>query len=45
LDEKEITVPWKAFLALIEPTYHEQSSNGDRPQIPLEVMLLLDLLG
>ncbi|CAK6700186.1 hypothetical protein ICNINCKA_02795 [Synechococcus sp. CBW1107] len=40
LDEMEITVPWEAFLALIEPVYHKPSSKGGRPPIPLEVMLI-----
>jgi hypothetical protein len=40
----EITVPWEAFLALIEPVYHKPSSKGGRPPIPLEVMLRIHLL-
>ena len=44
LDEIEATVPWEALLALIEPVYHEPSSNGGRPPIPLEVMLRIHLL-
>jgi IS5 family transposase len=40
----EITVPWKAFLALIEPVYQKPSSKGGRPPIPLEVMLWIHLL-
>ena len=43
LDEMEITVPWEAFLALIEPVYHKPSSKGGRPPIPLEVMLRIHL--
>ena len=44
LEEMEITVPWEAFLALIEPVYHKPSSKGGRPPIPLEVMLRIHLL-
>ena len=44
LDEMEITVPWEAFLALIEPVYHKPSSKGGRPPIPLDVMLRIHLL-
>jgi transposase, IS5 family len=44
LDEMETTVPWEAFLALIEPVYHKPSSKGGRPPIPLEVMLRIHLL-
>jgi hypothetical protein len=40
----EITVPWEAFLALIEPVHHKPSSKGGRPPIPLEVMLRIHLL-
>jgi IS5 family transposase len=40
----EITVPWEAFLALIEPVYHKPSSKGGRPPLPLEVMLRIHLL-
>ena len=44
LDEMEITVPWEAFLAMIEPVYHKPSSKGGRPPIPLEVLPRIDLL-
>ena len=44
LEEMEITVPWEAFLALIEPVCHKPSSKGGRPPIPLEVMLRIHLL-
>ena len=44
LEEMEITVPWEAILALIEPVYHKPSSKGGRPPIPLEVMLRIHLL-
>ena len=40
----EATVPWEAFLALIEPVYHKPSRKGGRPPIPLEVMLRIHLL-
>jgi IS5 family transposase len=40
----EATLPWEAFLALIEPVYHKPSSKGGRPSIPLEVMLRIHLL-
>jgi IS5 family transposase len=40
----EITVPWEAFLALIEPSYHKLSSKGGRLPIPLELMLRIHLL-
>jgi transposase, IS5 family len=36
----ENTVPWEAFLALIQPVPHKPSSKGGRPPIPLEVMLI-----
>lgn len=44
LDEMEATVPWDAFLALIEPVYHRPSAKGGRPPFPLEVMLRIHLL-
>jgi IS5 family transposase len=44
LGEMEATVPWEAFLALIEPVYHKPSRKGGRPAIPLEVMLRIHLL-
>ena len=44
LDEMEATVPWEAFLALIEPVYHKPTSKGGRPAMPLEVMLRIHLL-
>ena len=34
LEEMEITIPWEAFLALIEPVYHKPSSKGGRPPGP-----------
>ena len=40
LDEMENTVPWEAFLALIQPVPHKPSSKGGRPPIPLELMLI-----
>ncbi|MBW4531544.1 MAG: transposase [Aphanothece saxicola GSE-SYN-MK-01-06B] len=40
----EATVPWEAFLALIEPVYHKPSSKRGRPPIPLKVMLRIHLL-
>jgi transposase, IS5 family len=44
LDEMEATVPWEAFLALIDPVYSKPSSKGGRPPFPLEVMLRIHLL-
>ena len=44
LDEMEATVPWEAFLALIEPAYCKPSRKGGRPPIPLEVKLRIHLL-
>jgi hypothetical protein len=44
LDEMEATVPWEAFLALIEPVSDKPSSKGGRPPFPLEVILRIHLL-
>ena len=44
LDEVEIALPWEAFLTLIKPVNHKQSSQGGRPPIPLKVMLRIHLL-
>lgn len=44
LDEMDATIPWKAFLALMELVYHKPSAKGGRPPISLEVMLRIHLL-
>jgi len=40
----EATLPWEAFLGLIQPIYHQPSAKGGRPPCPLEVMLRIHLL-
>lgn len=44
LEEMEATLPWEAFLALIQPIYHQPTAKGGRPPFPLEVMLRIHLL-
>ena len=44
LEEMEATLPWEAFLGLIQPIYHQPSAKGGRPPFPLEVMLRIHLL-
>ena len=43
LEEMEATLPWEAFLGLIQPIYHQPSAKGGRPPFPLEVMLRIHL--
>ena len=40
----EATIPWEAFLARIQPVYHQPSAKGGRPPFALEVMLRIQLL-
>jgi hypothetical protein len=44
LDEMNATLPWEAFLALIQPIYHQPTDKGGRPPFLLEMMLRIHLL-
>ena len=44
LEQMEATLPWGLFLFLIRLEYHQPSTRGGRPPLPMQVMLRIHLL-